>query len=266
MDNYTQTNLENKPQIHFGHFSLILVTFILLAGFTYMQKPGMFKFSQNQNILSKQEVPKYYAYVPENIPAPLVAGANTSDGPIIINEDGTLSPVDLGQVLGASTQQVQLSLDEIKVKIISDSNENIYKYLDELKVVMNGPIDNAEFETALTSSNQVLINAQADKLVLIKNQISALPVPQSLTRLAKLTIIQYESAIGVLRNFTQADENPELVGQYLQAFLKSQQDLDSENNLVADKYNLSDNVIIRSDITAETNQSEINYPLNTNGQ
>ncbi|MEK7161540.1 MAG: hypothetical protein AAB729_02515, partial [Patescibacteria group bacterium] len=100
--------------------------------------------------------------------------------------------------------------------------------------------DTGEFETALSSGNQQLINAQAQKLNAVKEALQKLFVPQSLVKLQKLKIIQYSASVGVLQNFTQADTNPELVGKYLQEFLKSQQDLDTENTLVAEKFNLTD--------------------------
>lgn len=241
------------PSIHWGHFGLILITIIILAGITLMQKPELFSV-KNKNLISEQEAPKYYAYTPEDLPTPLVAGASTNQVPSIINEDGTVSPVDMGQVLGASTENVELSLEDVKIKSIPDSQEAVEKYLQDVKNISSGPIDNVDFETALTSSDQALINEQANKLITIRDQINLLPAPVSLVKLAKLTVIQYDSAIGVLQNFTKADENPELVGKYLQAFLKAQQDLDKENNLVASKYNLNENQIIISDLVQESEQ------------
>jgi hypothetical protein len=171
---------------------------------------------------------------------PLVAGANTNDGPSVINEDGTVSQVDMGEVLGASTEGVVLSLDEVKVNTIADSSEAIKNYFVQANSIEAGVVDSGEFETALSSNNQKLIDAQAQKLNAVKDALQKLSVPQSLVRLQKLKIIQYSASVGVLQNFTQADTNPELVGKYLQEFLKSQQDLDAENSLVAEKFNLTD--------------------------
>lgn len=256
MENFQLQDAGVSNQIHWGHFGLILGTIFVLAGFTFMQKPELFNLKKN-NLISEQEAPKYYAYVPQDVPTPLVAGASTNQGPSIINEDGTVSPVDMGQVLGASTQNVELSLDDVKIKSIPDSQESVEKYLVDIKNISNGPIDNADFETALTSSDQELINEQAKKLILIRDQINLLPAPESLVKLAKLTVIQYDSAIGVLENFTKADENPELVGKYLQAFLKAQQDLDLENNNIASKYNLNETQILTSDIVTQSTTSNL---------
>lgn len=256
MENYNleNQNINTAAPIHWGHFTIILGSILVLAGFTFMEKPELFKFKK-QDLSLEQNVPKYYAYVADNVPEPLVAGASTNQGPSIINEDGTISQVDMGQVLGASTQNVELSLDDIKVKTIPDSQEAVEKYLEEVKNISNGPIDNTDFESALSSSDQNLINEQAKKLILIRDQINSLPAPLSLVKLAKLTVIQYDSAIGVLQNFTKADDQPELVGKYLQAFLKAQQDLDQENNLVATKYNLNDSQIVISDTVVQPTQT-----------
>lgn len=204
-----------------------------------MQKPQLFSLKKNQTVVSGENVPKYYAYVqPAEDSAPLVAGATTNPGPSLINEDGTVSPIDMGEVLGASTQDVKLSLDDVKVNVIADSEQSIKNYFAAAQAIKNGSVDNADFETALSSGNQEQINAQAKKIIAIRDSLQKLLVPQVLVKLQKLTLIQYNAAIGVLQNFTKADENPELIGQYLTEFLKSQQDLDAENSALVQKYNL----------------------------
>src|SRR5258708_7850143 len=119
-----------SPPIHWGHFGIIIATIVLLAGITWMKKPEIFSLNKSSasNKVADANVPHYYPYV---APAPesLVAGANTSDEPGVINEDGSFSPIDMGEVMGASTEDVPLSLETIKISaVVSDNNENIKKY------------------------------------------------------------------------------------------------------------------------------------------
>ncbi len=241
MENIQTTNLEQpSAPINFGHLSVVMFSLLVLLGLTWLKQPQLFSIKKS-NSVAENNAPKYYAYVqPEGDIMPLVAGANTNDGPSVINEDGTVSQVDMGEVLGASTEGVVLSLDEVKVNAVSDSTEAIKKYFADANSIEAGVVDTGEFETALSSNNQKLIDTQAQKLNAVKDALQKLSVPQSLVKLQKLKIIQYSASVGVLQNFTQADTNPELVGKYLQEFLKSQQDLDTENSLVAEKFNLTE--------------------------
>ncbi len=233
---------------------MVMSSMVLLLGMAWMQQPQLFKFNKVPALVEYADVPKYYAYVqPAEDNVPLVAGANTNDGPSVINDDGTVSQVDMGQVLGASTEGVVLSLDEVKVNAIPDTPVAIQKYFADSKLVETGPIDNSDFEAALSSSNQVLIDVQAKKLTGIKDALQKLSVPTGLVKLHKLKIIQYGAAIAVLENFTQADQNPELVGSNLQNFLKSQQDIDAENASVAQKY--PSDVPIEISVTAASPQT-----------
>ncbi len=241
MENINTANLtQPAAPINFGHLGVVMFSLLVLLGLTWLKQPQLFSIKKSVSVASSN-APKYYAYVqPAEDVMPLVAGANTNDGPSVINEDGSVSQVDMGEVLGASTQGVVLSLDEVKVTSVSDSSDAIKKYFAEINSIEMGVVDTGEFETALSSGNQQLINAQAQKLNAVKEALQKLFVPQSLVKLQKLKIIQYSASVGVLQNFTQADTNPELVGKYLQEFLKSQQDLDTENTLVAEKFNLTD--------------------------
>jgi hypothetical protein len=238
LENQQIINNEIAPHIHWGHFGTIITAIVLLAGMTWVSKPELFQFD-NKVAAADSDVPHYYAYeVPAEDIKPLVAGATTNPGPQIINEDGSISPIEAGQVLGASTQGVTLSLDSIEVKNIPDSKEAMQKYFDDTKGVEVSPVNNLEFETALSSANQSLINQQAIKLASVVSTLKKFPVPLSLTKLHKIKIIQYQTAIGVLQNFTQADNNPQLIGNFLQQFLKSQQDLNDEANSIVQKFNL----------------------------
>ncbi|MBI5530268.1 MAG: hypothetical protein HY918_02085 [Candidatus Doudnabacteria bacterium] len=243
MENINSNYQEAIPNqgLTLGHLGIVFATILLLLGISWMKNPALFAFHKNQQPQNFADVPRYYAYVsPAEDAQPLVAGANTNDVASLINEDGSVSPVDMGQVLGASTEDVVLSLDDVKVKTFKDSPEAIQKYFADTQSIENGPIDGTEFEAALSSGNQSRIDSQVKTMEAIKNNLQSLSVPESLAKLHKLKIIQFASAIGVLQNFTKADESPELVGKYLQEFLKSQQDLDTESAAVQQKYNLTD--------------------------
>jgi len=227
----------NPDAINWGHFGVVLSTMVLLLGVTWMQQPQLFSFKKSSPTADVADAPKYYAYVePAEDHPPLVAGASTNQGPSVINEDGTVSPVDMGQVLGASTQDVKLALDDVKVDPVPDSDAAIKKYFSDIQSIESSPVDNSAFESALSSNDQAQINAQAQKLIGVRDALQKMVVPQSLVKLQQLKIAQYNSAIGVLQNFTQADSNPQLVGDYLNQFLKSQQDLDTETNSVVQKF------------------------------
>jgi len=237
----TSTALEpSSGSVNLGHLGVVVFSLLLLLGMTWLKQPQLFSIKKSVS-MATNDAPKYYAYVqPAEDAVPLVAGASTNDGPSVINEDGSVSQVDMGEVLGAATEGVVLSLDDIKIKTIPDSFEAAKNYFLEVNNIENKSLNNAEFETALSSNNQNLINQQAQKLTAISEALQKVSAPTSLAKLHKLKIVQFNSTVGVLENFTQADNNPELVGKYLQEFLKSQEDLDSENALVAEKFNLSD--------------------------
>lgn len=233
-----------KENFNFGHVKIIFMAALLLLGLAWFKNPQLFSALGRKQEVKKisANVPRYYAYVP---PAedmqPMVAGASTvQQGPMIINEDGSVTPaLDAGTVLGASTENIQLPLDQIAVSEIPDSGGAIQKYFSDAQLIESNYINNADFEAALNSGNQQQINAQAQKLTGVKNNLQKLEVPRSLVKLQKLKIAQYQAAIAILGNFTKADENPELVGQYLDQFLKSQQDLDAETAAINQKYNLN---------------------------
>jgi hypothetical protein len=275
MSNY---NLEIQssqinPPIHWGHFGAVMMAMVLVLGMSWMEKPDLFSFKNNA-AAQDQNVPHYYAYVPPvSDDQPQVLGASTNPGPQIINDDGSVSPVDAGQVLAASTQDVTLSLDSVQVNQVPDSNNAITKYFTQAQAIEISPVDTAEFQSALTSNDQNQINQQAQKLAGVRDALQKLSVPQSLVNLQKLKIIQYTSAINLLQNFSQADSNPTLVDQNLMQFIKSQQDLDTENVSVAQKFGALDPssslyvdangqpIQQASDITATTDGSQ--NPLST---
>ena len=238
--NMSDYNLEIQssqinPQIHWGHFGAVMMAMVLVLGMSWMEKPDLFSFKKAPAVIA--DAPHYYAYVPPvSDQQPQVLGASTDPGPSLINDDGSISPVDMGQVLAASTQDVQLSLDSVQVNQVPDSNDAITKYFTQAQAIEISPVDTTAFQSALTSNDQNQINQQAQKLVGVRDALQKLSVPQSLVNLQKLKIIQYTSAINLLQNFSQADSNPTLVDQNLMQFIKSQQDLDTENISIAQKF------------------------------
>lgn len=235
--------IEQKDHFTFSQLTLVASVAVLLLGITWMKQPQFFTvFKSNSQNISKAQLPRYYAYSPPSeLTEPLVAGASTENqGPMVINEDGSLSPVlDSGKVLGALIGNEQLDLGSITVKTIPDSDGAIQEYFSKTSTIENNRLNDVEFENALTSGNQAQINKEAETLLGIKNELMGTQVPESLAKLHKLKIIQYQAGIDILNNFTKTDENPELVGQYLGRFLKAQQDLDAENSAVTKKFNLN---------------------------
>ncbi len=146
----------------------------------------------------------------------------------------------MGQVLAASTQGVQLSLSDVKVNAVAESSAAIKKYFSGAQAIESGAVGDTNFASALTSGDQSQINQQAQKLITVRDGLLKLPTPQGLVKLQQLKIIQYNSAIALLQNFTQVDQNPEVVNEDLQQFIKSQQDLDAENIIAAQRYPAED--------------------------
>ena len=237
---------EISAHIHWGHFATVVGVMVLLVGMTWLSKPEFFSLKNNSTVAADPNAPHYYAYVPpaDDLPQPEVLGASTNEGPSIINEDGTVSPADTsGEVLGASTNDPQLSLDSITVATVPDSDASIKRYLSDDQAIETGPIESGGFDEALSSGDQNLMNQQVARLTPIRNALQKIKVPAGFLTLEKLKIIQYNSAIALLQNFGQMNQNPQLVGQGLQDYLTSQQQLSDEINSVAQKYNLDPNSI-----------------------
>jgi hypothetical protein len=237
MDSINFQDNPTQPSIHFGHFGIVMLAAILLLGISWMKNPALFVLHPVSQT-ADADAPHYVAYVtpPEDLPQPAVLGASTNEGPSIIQDDGTVVPVDMGQVLAASTQGVQLSLNDIKVNAVPESSAAVQKYFSDAKQIESGFAGDANFGAALTSGNQEQINQYAQKLTTVRDALQKLAVPPGLVKLQQLKIVQYNSSIGLLQNFTQGDTNPDLVNEDMQQFLKSQQDLDAENAAVAQKY------------------------------
>ena len=240
----TSTSLEHQEPVHWGHFRAIFFVAILLLGFAWLKNPQLFssiRFSKVAPVADAQDVPRYVPYVPSpDDVQPQVLGATTEpSGPMIINEDGSVTPaLTQGQVLAASTNNVVLSLNDVKVNQVPDSQVAIQNYISQSQNIESGYINNTDFETALSSGDQKLIDAQAQKLQGIEDGLQKLSVPASFVQLQKLKIVQYQAGVELLNNFTSADQNPELVGQELDQFLKAQDEMDTEASNVETKFNI----------------------------
>jgi hypothetical protein len=237
MENQNLSTQISKEHFHFGHFSFVFVVAVMLIGIAWLKDPAIFSvFHQTDKTAAHSDMPRYYAYVPPpEYLEPQVAGASTPsyDGPSIINEDGTISPaVDIGEVLGVSTEELNLSLNAIVVNTIPDNDEAVKKYLTEANAVEDNYMNSLEFETALTSNSQIQIDEQLEKIKLIIPELQKLNVPESLVNLHKNRILQYKAAVTILQNYTQADQNPEIVAQALGIFLQAQQQMENPSSLI----------------------------------
>jgi len=233
-----EENQIQKEHIHFGHLGLILSVAVLLVGVSWMKNPDLFDVfkSESSGSLISANLPRYYAYEPPaQVSEAQVAGASTEgQGPMIINEDGSLSSaVEAGDVLGADTENVVLNLDSVAVKQAADSDENIKAYLAASQVIEGGYLDSIQFEAALSSGDQQQIDSQAVAVQAIIQGLLRLDVPSSLEKLHKLKILQYQAGLNILKNFTQADENPELINSNLTIFLKAEQEIQAEVSALA---------------------------------
>lgn len=257
-----QTTQKIEPGINLGHLGIIFLVFSLLLGISYVEKPELFKFKNKQTAASDASVPHYYAYVTpaEDLPKGEVLGASTNQGPSIISDDGTVTPVGLGEVLGASTQDVTLSLESVNVNEVSESAKTVQNYFSSSEKIESESIQSTEIAAALNSGNQNQIDAQAKQIISVRDALQKLPVPTGLVKLQKLKIIQYDTAVQLMQNFTDANSRSDLVNDALKQFLKSQQDLDTENILVAQKYGTVDpyyNLYLNSDGSSAVPQSTI---------
>lgn len=229
----TFEQIESKEHFSFGHLGLVLSVAVLLIGISWMKNPDLFDVFKSKPVNSaiSASLPRYYAYQPPaSASQSLVAGATTQDqGPMLINEDGSLSPaVSAGDVLGMNTDDVVLNIDAIAVKQIADSEESIKAYIASVQEIEGGYLDSIQFEAALASGNQAEIDKQAEQVKQITDRLLPLAVPSSLVNLHKLKFLQYQAALEILKNFTQADENPELITKNLSIFLKTEQQIQAE--------------------------------------
>ncbi len=191
-------------------------------------------------------VPHYYAYAAP--PTPTVAGANTQqqDQISVINEDGTIAPVgDIGQVLGVSTDDVQQSLDTIKIKqVVPNSPEAIRGYLHYTENLVVKYLDGAALENALSANNPQQVQTTVGKVRQLISAFEQMYVPQDAVTLHKLTLAQYYAAEQLLKNFPQLDSNPDLAAKNLGVFMQAQQQQNQELQQLLTKYGMADSLAI----------------------
>ncbi len=224
-----------------GHVSLIFGALLVLATFLFIKDPQYFRLSafSNNEPADNRVALQYQPYVVPAQPAVLGASTNDNVGPEIINEDGTVeSAVDAGSVLGANTDRLETDLTTIMVRTTASNSAAASEYLQSMSYWETTAIDQNEFEAALTSNNQAQINTQSAKMETMLYYLEGMVVPFDAAQLHKLKIAQYRSAITLLRNFSQADDNPELVADELGVFLESQEQQDAEVAGLQQKYNL----------------------------
>ncbi len=253
---YPAAEKQTAETFHFGHLKAVFFVAVLLFGVSWLRDPNLFNafVKTRANQIAGADVPRYYAYVPppQDQPMPVVAGASTDQGPSIINEDGSVVPVSsLGQVLGANTAEINLSLDSIKVSEVPDSRAALDKYLSDSAAVEGNLVNDPEFQAALTSGDQQRINREVAKVEGVIAALERLPVPHEAANLQKNKILQYQSAEVLLQNYTQADQNPDAVSQALSVFMQTQDDINSETAALSGASSSIDSLI---QANADSNQ------------
>ncbi len=242
--------LNTKSNFSANHFLLIAGVAGVLATFTLVGQPQWLKQITEKKPTAVES--KYYAYVPDST-SPQVLGADSKfDGPSVINEDGSISPaVDIGSVLGVSTEDIQVSMQDIPVNTMPTTVEKVqtyFSYMEKEEEDLNA----VDFGTALTSSNPAVTAAQVQKLQTFINHLKTIAVPTDLVKLHKLRLIQYQAAMKVLQNYSQLSSNPELVNQQLGIFLETQSEQNDELLALEQKYNLQGPIASDSNINLTT--------------
>ncbi len=225
---------EIKSQFTLSHISALVFAVLVIGGLLTVQNWKTVKGMFENNSATAQEQGEgsglYYAYVPPTIPS--VLGADTiPDGPGVINEDGSVSSISsLGEVLGSSSDLPEINIDAIQVKTFPGSEENLRAYLDETFLI-EAKILPGDFETALVSKDPNQTQAQINILNQVQASLGSMQVPTTAEKLHKLKIAQYGTAIDLLKNFYQADSNPEYVAGKLTQFMdiQKQQDTETQN-------------------------------------
>src|ERR1700734_2067088 len=110
--NSSSASLNNEQPIHWGHFRAIFFVAVLLLGVAWLKNPQLFSVlsrSKNSAVADAANVPHYYPYVPSaedqqaEVLGASIASTTAPSGPMIINEDGSVTPaLTDGQVLAAS--------------------------------------------------------------------------------------------------------------------------------------------------------------------
>jgi hypothetical protein len=237
MEQELQTKIQTP--IHWGHFAMVVGVAVTLLGVTWLKNPEGFLPEKKQTTV-RADLPKYYAYVqPAEFDGPQVAGASTanSDLPSVLNEDGSVTQViSLGEVLGVTTEDLDSQALQVNITELPDTDANIREYFSWTQNQEMTALDGITIENALSTSDQNLLNQEADKFEKIKNDLLSKSAPKSLVRLHKLKILQYQAGINLLRRFTKADEFPEEVSKDLGIFAQAQQEMENEAAAMNEKF------------------------------
>ncbi len=239
MENTTTENLQ-KEHFNFGHLALVIGVAVSLLGISWMKNPQLFSIKSVP--AANQITVAYYPYTPSpEDTAPQVAGASTMpSGPSILNEDGSMSPaLDLGRVLGVSTENITANIESLQINTIADSPEAITAYATRAQETEANLVNSSTFEQALISNNPRQINEQVAKFEAFISGLKTMPVPVSFAKLQKLKILQYNAAISILKNFSHVEEDPQQVSTNLGVFSQTQQMLINELDSLNQKFNFS---------------------------
>jgi hypothetical protein len=232
-----------RSQFTPGHIALIAGVLLLLGVFLFVKDPQYFKINFHHASAPSAQAAiasRYQPYVPAVQPAVLGASTLDSQGPEVLQEDGSVaSASDPGAVLGANTQQLETDLAAINVKTVASTSAGVDNYLQSMSYWESTSIDQTQFEAALTSKNPAQINTQIQKMQTMLYYLENMTVPADAAQLHKLKIAQYRSSVTLLQNFSQADSNPQLVTDQLGVFLQSQEQQDQEAAALRQKYNLT---------------------------
>lgn len=204
----------------------MLAVFFLLSGMLALRSPEVFTKLLKNNENNQKKVSELIHYYPYQAPEqPQVLGATSiPDGPSIIGDDGTIQSVaDMGEVLGASTEDLDLNLDNIKIKNSANTDkQSIQKYIAESNDLENQSLDTTFLEQAMTSKDQKLMGEQIDSLNKIIDKLYSMEVPEPASRLHKIKILHYQSALHLLKNIASLDDNPDQTINDLSLFASTQ--------------------------------------------
>lgn len=231
---------EIKSQFTLGHVGTIAITLLVIGGLLTAQnwKSVQAMFDSKDKVAEQEQQGGsglYYAYQAPVVPT--VLGANSEpDGPGVINEDGTVTSLSsLEQVLGASSDSPEVNLEAINVNTIPGTQENLRNYIDE-SFLAESKVLPGDFETALVSKDEAQTKSQINILNQVQQTLSAMKVPDMAAKLHKIKIAQYSTAADLLKNFGQADSNPELVSSKLTQFMDMQKAQDAEMQKIFKQY------------------------------
>ncbi len=219
---------EIKTQFTLGHITVVAVAVVILGGLTMVhQWDRVSGYFDEVDVVADASTSLYYPYVAPVVPQ--VLGDDTiPDGPSVLGEDGKIATLNnLGDVLGATSEDVQIDIDAIKVKTVADTAMDMELYWDKVFLV-ESVITPGDFETTLTSNDEAKIAAQVEKFKSVQTELRNMEVPERAKTLQQLKIAQYDAASNLLSNFYQINSNAEYVSSHLTLFMGLQQKQETE--------------------------------------